>query len=424
MDIFIFVAMKVLLSFFILLSYSAIGQNDFKQFRKMNTLYKNIETLSSEKAVSSLRKQKEILLEIEKKYPDSIEYLTSQLSLNYCIFYSYLLPNIDSLNVYADQLMLSQTNKSSINSTMTLALCYHTLEEYSRSVQYGLAGLTIAEEMSDFKAQKSLASLLSNYYEKTNNYEQAFIYHEKYTRAKDTLYFMEKEDSIATLESHLDLMMQQQENNCLQEELTKSQTIHEKNEAIKNRDQRIQQFLGTSIAGSLIISLFIIATLFFIAQVRKKQLVINKKLLEKQQYQQKYLTQELDFLKSRLIKESEQAEKLRQQFINNTDSTKSKQWIQQLHKNKNWQDFTSNFNQTYSGLLDKLQKDYPKLTTVDSRLIILTKLGLDNQKISDLLAVSYSAVSKAKMRLRNRLGIQKSSELRSFIDQYLAQTCS
>lgn len=67
-----------------------------------------------------------------------------------------------------------------------------------------------------------------------------------------------------------------------------------------------------------------------------------------------------------------------------------------------WLKFKHAFDKVYPDYLLNIKEQNPKLTENDLRLIALTKLGLSNRSMSDLLGVSLEGIKKAKQRLKKK----------------------
>ena len=73
-----------------------------------------------------------------------------------------------------------------------------------------------------------------------------------------------------------------------------------------------------------------------------------------------------------------------------------------LMTDENWKNFRNAFIQRYPEQYKTLTEQYPDLTDSNMRIIILTKLNMNNTEISRLLGVTLDAVKKAKHRLRKK----------------------
>jgi len=73
-----------------------------------------------------------------------------------------------------------------------------------------------------------------------------------------------------------------------------------------------------------------------------------------------------------------------------------------LMTNENWLQFKNIFIEEESMYFNELISKYPDLTESNLRIIILTKIGLNNQEIAKVLGITLDAVKKSKQRLRQK----------------------
>ena len=71
----------------------------------------------------------------------------------------------------------------------------------------------------------------------------------------------------------------------------------------------------------------------------------------------------------------------------------------------NWNDFKNLFSKVYPGFFINLNKSYPNLSTTDTRILTLIKLGLNNTEMSNMLGITIDGIKKSKQRLRKKISI-------------------
>lgn len=101
----------------------------------------------------------------------------------------------------------------------------------------------------------------------------------------------------------------------------------------------------------------------------------------------KTVTKKQNQLKNLLLQHITQGRKLTNVFANDKD----------------WKEFCAAFDEIYDGQLSSLQQQYPSLTTADLQLIALTKLGLDNSEICQLLNQSKRTVWNRRQRIKKHM---------------------
>jgi ligand-binding sensor domain-containing protein/DNA-binding CsgD family transcriptional regulator len=80
-----------------------------------------------------------------------------------------------------------------------------------------------------------------------------------------------------------------------------------------------------------------------------------------------------------------------------------------------WEQFQLNFDQVHQQFSQRMHKEFPKLTQNDIRLSCLIKIGLTNKEIASIQNVSLAAIEKSKYRLKQKLDLDKDSDLNNFI---------
>lgn len=70
---------------------------------------------------------------------------------------------------------------------------------------------------------------------------------------------------------------------------------------------------------------------------------------------------------------------------------------------RDWLNFQSLFDQAYPGYITFLQQTYPNITAAETRLLLLTKMGLTTNESAIILAISPESVKKTRQRLRKKL---------------------
>ena len=82
-----------------------------------------------------------------------------------------------------------------------------------------------------------------------------------------------------------------------------------------------------------------------------------------------------------------------------------------LFTDDDWDKFKVLFEQVYKGFFVRQKEKFPNLTPAETRLICLTKLGLESKQMTSILGVTLEAIKKARQRLRKKLGLSEESSL-------------
>ncbi len=154
---------------------------------------------------------------------------------------------------------------------------------------------------------------------------------------------------------------------------------------------------------------------------------------EKQLAQQKIdlLKEEVEINKQELLRITNHAVQISRynvNFLNNLENIKKvvpsnygliDRMINEIKINNsliNWDEFDLLFNKVNVKYIDRLTKIYPNLTKNEKRLCIFIKLNLSSKDISVLTFKSEDAITKARYRLKKKLGV-KDKKLAEFLQE-------
>ena len=114
----------------------------------------------------------------------------------------------------------------------------------------------------------------------------------------------------------------------------------------------------------------------------------------------------IGILRNEVLENLDSFPEKRQQFSDSMDRLVEGQ----VMTPERWEKFMGIFQRVYPVYLDNyLQGDKP-IEDGDFKLLALTKIGLTNRNIADLLGISLEGVKKAKQRLRKKLEIEGGSQ--------------
>lgn len=297
-----------------------------------------------------------------------------------------------------------------------LVKCYTELNKYDSAIYYGELGLPYAQKRNSPKFLRSFYVSLSNLYEQTGDYKKALFYTKEAQARKDSLYRENRIIEIANLESNFEIEIHKQEKEHLKEEVRQ-------NAIIQQKDKRIKQYLGVVIISGAILFSALVFILLIRNQSKKRQLVLNRITIEKQQLAHRALNNKLIILKEKLVLESRVNAKQANEVKNLPSNEDGMHLTEKIKTDNNWLEFMNDFNKTYGGFIDKLKAKYPQITNHDTRIAAFIKLGISNKEGAELLVVSDWGIKKSKSRLRDKLGLKKSSEIQGFIDSFIEKYC-
>ncbi len=112
----------------------------------------------------------------------------------------------------------------------------------------------------------------------------------------------------------------------------------------------------------------------------------------------------------------------RLQEIEKDSNPKGKQKIKALiadnkriSYNSNWDEFELLFEKVHRSFYEKLNTQYPTLTANERKLCAFLKLNMSNKDIAHITFQSDDALKKARLRLRQKLGIERETNLSVFL---------
>lgn len=91
---------------------------------------------------------------------------------------------------------------------------------------------------------------------------------------------------------------------------------------------------------------------------------------------------------------------------------------QDLNKEHDWEKFKIHFEQIHEDFFEKLKSDFPRLTESDTRHCAYIKIGLTTKEIASTLNIHPSSVQRSRVRLKKKLGLDRSQNLQDFIRSF------
>ena len=261
--------------------------------------------------------------------------------------------------------------------------------------------LTVAEGYLD-ETKNDVLSILASFYDlKSQLYEQrglaaaSIIYRKKYEQDKDSL---TKRDNIASVE-RVKLQYEIDKHNAQVNQLKADAKI-----------KSVQLKAG----GALLCMLVIISLLVYHNQRQKnkkdKELLVAEKRVVDEELKNaaSALNNFTENLKQKniLIENfKKEIERLHTQSANNADVSSLEALLEaHLMTDESWNTFKKLFSKVYPGFFINLSNKFPQLSTADTRILALAKLGLNNAEMANMLGVTVDAVQKAKQRMRKKAG--------------------
>ncbi len=322
--------------------------------------------------------------------------------------------NPKSLDYFVKQLKINE-EQNDVNGMASanylLGRYYYSQKEYLTAITFLLKGLALAGSNGNLLMENDIARELSLNYAGSQNYKEAFHYHQIFKQLNDSLNFLENSQKIARLE--------------MQHQFRKNQQM------IELMDQKTRLFQSSIV---LLLGVLILVSFLFIGRQRgkvrqqeleQKKLEIENNLLKEEieykdrslQDNVKYLVGKNDLImqvSERLITEKEKFKKENQKIIEDV--------ILELQSNIEddvWEEFEIRFKQLHSDFNENLNKFAPDLSSNDKKLCAFLRLKMSTKEIASITGQSISSIETARTRLRKKLNINdRGIPLQDFLEKF------
>lgn len=288
-----------------------------------------------------------------------------------------------------------------------LSKLYYAQKQYTTAIEYASHALQIGNEIKYLELRKNVYEQLSDIYSATGNFKNAYHNHKIFKQLSDSIF---------------------NENNIRKLTLIESAYKHDKEiqkyeiEKIKQQLQIKHQHYAILLLSAVILLVVILSFQFYRSNQLKKKVLqleidqINSKL--------EYSKKEMTSATLKLIQNSESDNyciKILEGIAKGTPEEREKEThtLISYYKNKsaysNWEEFETLFLEVNANFYDKLNKYFPTLTINERKICVFLKLNMSNKDIAQITFQSEEALKKARMRLRKKLGIERTDNLATFI---------
>lgn len=135
------------------------------------------------------------------------------------------------------------------------------------------------------------------------------------------------------------------------------------------------------------------------------------------------LIHELQEQSEELIRKTRQLEELNELLenrssIDKTDLIKVFTLLENsLTEEEEWENFKTDLVDLNPNFLNQLLAEHPNLSKSEIRLLVLIRIGHSQKEIAHMLGISPDSVKKARSRVRKRLNLKASQNLKSYLDE-------
>ncbi|MCF8302660.1 MAG: tetratricopeptide repeat protein [Bacteroidales bacterium] len=408
---------------------------DLKMFKKAAHYGINLATLYNDLGKYDTARN---MLESAMKYtePGSDNYYYARVSLAESYEFA---GNLEKARKILRQMVDKDTDLSgdvSVFAHNRLAKVLHQMGHYEDAEKIALKGASIAKSINDINSQYDAYDLLSQISKKRNDYKKAFAYLQKTRELSDTLQYLKNQEKLSELQGKFELSKYEYEL-----------------EAAEEKYASLQKFNTIMIISVILIAILAIYTVRVRwINMRQKNSLLQKKEdisaleLEKSQAQQMALEQELkrneerSALNEKLLREEiemKNREISSKALINATKNDTIHQVIDQIEQldqkedqniralkrelkgtiniEKDWNDFVVHFEQIHEGFFQRLQDQHPNLNNNDLRLVAYLRINLGSKEIARLLNITPASYRKRKMRLKEKMGLERDENVEKYI---------
>ena len=146
---------------------------------------------------------------------------------------------------------------------------------------------------------------------------------------------------------------------------------------------------------------------------RKRNRLVQENLILKQQ-------EELSALREKEALLREKDAKMREELFRRVriENLKDGKHIQQI-SDADWKEIHLMLESTYPGFLPNLRQSFPALSEKELNFCCLVKINMSLQNLADIYCISINSVSRRKLRLKEKLGIDKEDSLSKFLNRFI-----
>ena len=281
------------------------------------------------------------------------------------------------------------------------------------------------KQFKSLNLPSGLRKVYQNYYylyKETNQNEKALIAFEKYNTIKDSLNNTKTQSAIEELQLIYDV-----------EKKDQALVLLNKEKDLLTATTQVDQLKKQRLTWSIIL-LSLLAALIIYSQYslrkrnqkiqeernRRQALELEKNQIEKQQVERELAAQVLQLCRKNELLSSVKQEvaDIAKQGVpeNKLKLQKLERHIERdIQSDEDWQGFLSSFEKVHPDFLSSLRQKVDRLSPAEQRLSCLYKMNLSSKEIATLLNITDEGVKKARYRLRKKLALDSSINLKEFL---------
>lgn len=336
---------------------------------------------------------------------------------------------IPILEIYLEQTREKKSTIHEVSILMNLGLAYSMINNYKKSFDYYNTALHIAENEDLIDARYETYRLMSFSYELKGDYLKALDTYRKYKEIQEEVVGKKTQKEIAELNLKYEVVQNEKEL-----AINKEKVIQLEQEA-KIKNQRYLLFFATLLTltgfGTLLYfkrkADYEKNKKLYLAEQELMQINLKNKELSQQRLQEKlaYKNQDLTNLTLDITRKNEFSKQLLfkidhlEQYVpkgarNHLQSIRL--FVSNnLRINEELAVFQKNIEEVNQDFYHQLLQRFPNLTSKETDLCGLIKLGRTNKEIASLKGISLNSAKMNRYRLRKKLGIDSKEDIVNFL---------
>ena len=275
------------------------------------------------------------------------------------------------------------------------------------SISLANEGLALADSLSSLEKKLKANEILASVTEDKNPNE-AITYFKNVQILKDSIFNIDKAKQIDELQTQYEAAKKDAEIITL------------------NKNAEIDATRKRALSIGLIL-LFITAAsiIYSILQRRKKEKELAAEKLRSANKQLEFKKKELTAKALQLAKKNEFLQSLEQEVtelhssvdnaVGRTSSKISRMIQRDIVDDESWEQFGKEFSSVHQEFLNRLRERYGKFTKGEMRLISLMRMNMTSKDIASTLGVSDQGIKKARYRLRKKMGLEATDDIKGII---------
>ena len=309
----------------------------------------------------------------------------------------------------------------SLNSRRKMALVenkmaqtYLNLNQPNKALEFANRSLDYSIPAEGISYQRVSQRSKSEAYEQLGNYPKALEHYKEFKTISDSILNKETSENIENLRAQFDLEKKEARLALQDQEIS---TLN----AQAKVDRLAKWLYGLGLVAAVIIGFLIF---FGLKQRMRKNAIAREK-------QEAILRQELDFKKKELASQTlhlVQKSTFIQELKENLEKIKESPELFKIEfrriilllkrehaEDKDWEVFKSYFSEVHNNFDQKIKQISSQITEKEIRLASFLKMRLTTKEIASILNVLPESVLKSKYRLKQKLDLDKDTDLTEFL---------